>query len=123
MEVFGLCWAQNRFPVNGVKKIPLSCYPLILVKEHWQLPHQTLGKYHSCPGLGGVPSRWCSLRPGPACSSECAAVKLREGVSLQKGALRWCSVLWKDDPPSQYPLILHSSCISWSCWNEYNNLS
>lgn len=34
--------------------------------------------------LACAPSLWCSLRLVPACSS--AAVKLKEGVSLQKGA-------------------------------------
>lgn len=38
--------------------------------------------------LAGAPSLWCSLRPGPARSSITEAVKLKEGVSLQKRVVR-----------------------------------
>lgn len=74
MCVFGLFWAQNRFPLKYAEKIPLPYHPLFLVKEHWQLSHQTEEITTLAQAVVGVPWLGCSLRPGWRDDGECYGV-------------------------------------------------
>lgn len=89
--------------------------------KSWQLSPQTLGNTTLAQALALVSLLWTSLRPGPACCSDTAAVTLKEGVSLQKGSVRW----WIEGPAYFSASICFLTVLGmwWPCWNEYNDLS
>lgn len=112
--MFGLSWAQNRFPLKRVKKVPLSCHPLFLVKECWQLPHREFGKYHFCPGLGLCP---LTVVLSEACASLffCSCEAQRGSKLAERGwwLVRWWLVLWRDQPPFQHHLFWTALVPAW----------